>query len=145
MTIPIQNLLDLPEGASYRAEEGRSSVEATKVDNDNVKIKGACDSIRRKCLYYESQVFRQRQTIDSLSAELTGAYNRVADLETAVQASEAAAVQEEVTQKPPSVWHKWLFAGIVLGIVLSVLAKFLWNRTVVGTFIKGLISKFRKV
>lgn len=144
MKIPIQNLLDLPEGASYRAEEGRSSVEATKVDNDNLMITGACDSVRRKCLYYESQVFRQRQTIDSLSSELKGAYNRVADLETAVQASEAASATEEETQKPPSVWHKWLFIGIVLGIILSIVAKYLWNRTVVGTFIKGIISKFNR-
>ena len=66
LEIPTQNLLNLPEGAKYGTHSGRASVEAER-RGDNIVVTGKCDSIARRCVYFESQVFRQREVIDSLA------------------------------------------------------------------------------
>ena len=140
MTIPIQSLMDLPDGAVFRTQEGRSSVEVNR-QGDNVIVTGKCDSIQRQCLYYESQVFRQRSTIDSLRDQLSQTKQYVSHLEsnTATETAEDHIAVEQ--EKPPTVWHIWLFVGILVGIALSIAVSILYNKTRVGGVIKGLILK----
>lgn len=69
MTIPTQSLLDLPDGAKYSAQNGRASIEAER-QGDKIVVRGRCDSIARRCTYFENRVFRQRVLIDSLTARL---------------------------------------------------------------------------
>ena len=69
MTIPTQNLLDLPDGAKYSAQNGRASIEAER-QGDKIVVRGRCDSIARRCTYFENRVFRQRVLIDSLTVRL---------------------------------------------------------------------------
>ena len=55
MTIPMQNLLDLPDGAKYSAQNGRASVEAEK-HGDKIVVRGRCDSIARRHLLRELRI-----------------------------------------------------------------------------------------
>lgn len=63
--VPIQNLLNLPDGAGYTAKDGQASVSVQR-NGDNITVTGKCDSIARQCLFYEREVFRQRSEVDSL-------------------------------------------------------------------------------
>ena len=75
MTIPTQSLLDLPDGAKYSAQNGRASIEAER-QGDKIVVRGRCDSIARRCTYFENRVFRQRVLIDSLTAHTVHAPTR---------------------------------------------------------------------
>ena len=100
MTIPTQSLLDLPDGAKFGARNGRASIEAER-QGDKIVVRGRCDSIARRCTYFENRVFRQRVLIDSLTARLDEmqAYQRTV----------------ERTKRPPATWYRWLLAGFLAG------------------------------
>lgn len=114
MTIPTQSLLDLPDGAKYSAQNGRASIEAER-QGDKIVVRGRCDSIARRCTYFENRVFRQRVLIDSLTARLDEmqAYRARADslLSAAVQTQRTV----ERTKRPPATWYRWLLAGFLAG------------------------------
>lgn len=65
LTIPFRNLLDLPEGAGYRHRDGRASVDIRR-QGDSLTVTGHCDSLMRRCLFYEEEVFRRQVREDSL-------------------------------------------------------------------------------
>ena len=67
VTIPMQSLDDLPDGAGYGTTNGRATIEAVR-QGDNIVVTGKCDSIARQCILYERQASRYRQTVDSLNA-----------------------------------------------------------------------------
>lgn len=48
--VPIQNLLNLPDGAGYTAKDGQASVSVQR-HGDNITVTGKCDSIARQCLF----------------------------------------------------------------------------------------------
>ncbi len=114
LTIPIGNLRNLPEGAKYSAQNGRASVEAER-KGDQVVVTGKADSIARRCLYFENQVFRQRQTIDSLGQLLVA--ERAANMLLQYQASARSGTTQriETSRKPSSAWHWWLLTGFLAG------------------------------
>lgn len=114
MTIPVQNLLNLPEGATYSAQNGRVSVEAQR-QGDRIVVRGKCDSIARRCTNFENRVFRQRVLIDSLTARMDAmqAYYARAD---SLFAAEVSARQAAARfERPPATWHWWLLAGFLAG------------------------------
>lgn len=120
VTIPAQNLLNLPDGAKYSAQNGRVSVEAQR-QGDQIVVRGKCDSIARRCTYFENRVFRQRTLIDSLTVRLSEmqAYRARAD---SLFAAEMLARQAVVrTEKPPATWYWWLLAGFLAGGAASAL------------------------
>ena len=114
MTIPMQNLLDLPDGAKYSAQNGRASVEAEK-HGDKIVVRGRCDSIARRCTYFENCVFRQRLTIDSLSAQISALQVYQARADSLLAAVSAAYHAAERTEKPPAMWYRWLLIGFLAG------------------------------
>ena len=140
LTVPTQNLLDLPEGASYNASEGRSSVEA-KRQGDNIVITGNCDSVARRSWRFEQTVFRQCSTIDSLRNVILDQQKLIDEYEAVEMARSGTTEQVEQTVKKPSNWHKWLLGGGVLGVALCIAVRILWNRTRLGSIIKTLINK----
>ena len=144
LTVPTQNLLDLPEGASYNASEGRSSVEA-KRQGDNIVITGNCDSVARRSWRFEQTVFRQCSTIDSLRNVILDQQKLIDEYEALEMARSGTTEQVEQTVKKPSNWHKWLLGGVVLGVALCIAVRILWNRTRLGTIIKTLINKVTKL
>lgn len=144
LTVPTQNLLDLPEGASYNASEGRSSVEA-KRQGDNIVITGNCDSVARRSWRFEQTVFRQCSTIDSLRNVILDQQKLIDEYEALEKARSGTTEQVEQTVKKPSNWHKWLLGGVVLGVALCIAVRILWNRTRLGSIIKTLINKVTKL
>ena len=144
LTVPTQNLLDLPEGASYNASEGRSSVEA-KRQGDNIVITGNCDSVARRSWRFEQTVFRQCSTIDSLRNVILDQQKLIDEYEALEMARSGTTEQVEQTVKKPSNWHKWLLGSVVLGVALCIAVRILWNRTRLGSIIKTLINKVTKL
>ena len=120
MTIPMQNLLDLPDGAKYSAQNGRASVEAER-GGDHIVVRGRCDSIARRCTYFENRVFRQRVLIDSLTSRLNEMQAYRARADSLLAAVSAAYHAAEHTEKPPSVWYRWLLIGFLAGGAASAL------------------------
>lgn len=120
MTIPTQNLLDLPDGAKYSAQNGRASIEAER-QGDKIVVRGRCDSIARRCTYFENRVFRQRVLIDSLTVLLDEMQAYQARADSLLAAVSAAYHAAERTEKPPSTWYRWLLAGFLAGGAASAL------------------------
>lgn len=144
LTVPTQNLLDLPDGASYNASEGRSTVSATR-KGDNIVLEGKCGSLERRVKSYEQTVFRQCSTIDSLTNVILAQQDTIAKYEAEEVARSAVTEEVEQTVKRPSNWHKWLFGGVLLGVALSIAACVLWKRTRFGLIVTSIISKITKL
>lgn len=119
-TIPTQSLLDLPDGAKYSAQNGRASIEAEK-QGDKIVVRGRCDSIARRCTYFENRVFRQRVLIDSLTSRLNEMQAYRARADSLLAAVSAAYHAAEHSEKPPSVWYRWLLIGFLAGGAASAL------------------------
>ncbi len=114
LTIPMQNLRDLPDGAKYTVQNGRASVEAER-QGENIVVTGKADSIVRRCLYFENQVFRQRQSLDSLSRLLLTSQAANEQQSTLAAARSGTTQTVETTRKPPATWHWWLLTGFLAG------------------------------
>lgn len=143
LTIPMQSLTDLPEGAKFGDSSGRATVEAQRQGN-NIILTGRCDSVARQCTLYERQTFRQQSTIDSLRHELQSKDSELSQmaLELASNSSQMALLTEE-TRKPPRKVGGWFAAGAVLGLAGGAGANILFKRFNVGTIIKCLFTKSR--
>lgn len=129
--VPIQNLLNLPDGAGYTAKDGQASVSVQR-HGDNITVKGKCDSIARQCLFYEREVFRQRNEVDSLKRVISRMEQTSSRSDETYKAESDAA--ESIKEKPPATWYKWLLAGFVGGLLLTSPLKKLKNRIL--TFLK---------
>lgn len=119
-TIPTQSLLNLPDGAKFSAQNGRASIEAER-QGDNIVVRGRCDSIARRCAYFENNVFRQRVLIDSLTARLDEVQAYRARADSLLAAVSAAYHAAEHTEKPPSAWDRWFLLGLLAGGAASAL------------------------
>lgn len=119
-TIPTSSLLDLPDGAKFGARNGRASVEAER-QGDEIVVRGKCDSIARRCTYFENSVFRQRVLIDSLTARLDEMRAYQAHADSLLAAVSAAYHAAEHIGKPPSTWYLWLLTGFLAGGAASAL------------------------
>lgn len=134
--VPIQSLLDLPDGAEYSAKDGQASIRLQK-QGDKIVVTGKCDSIARRCLYYEQEVFRQRSELDSLRLVLSQ-YSAASVKNNESYSSQADTLQS-VQEKPPATWYKWLLAGFISGVALAVIS---FKTNLIGkivSFIKKLI------
>ena len=114
MTIPTQSLLDLPDGAKYSAQNGRASIEAER-QGDKIVVRGRCDSIARRCTYFENRVFRQRVLIDSLMARLDEMQAYRARADSLLSAAVLTRRTVERMKRPPATWYRWLLAGFLAG------------------------------
>lgn len=114
MTIPTQSLLDLPDGAKYSAQNGRASIEAER-QGDKIVVRGRCDSIARRCSYFENRVFRQRVLIDSLTARLDEMQAYRARADSLLSAAVLTQRTVERTKRPPATWYRWLLIGFLAG------------------------------
>ena len=79
LTIPAQNLIDLPDGAKYGTSDGRATVEVQR-QGDTFIATSRCDSVARQCARYERQVYRQQNTIDSLNSAVKTLNSRLAQM-----------------------------------------------------------------
>lgn len=139
-TIPMQSLLDLPEGAKYGTADGRASVEALR-QGDNIVLTGRCDSVARQCTKYEKQTFRQKSTIDSLKAVIDKLHSRLSQMALESESNVNRSVLETQPKVPQRRSGKWFLAGVVKGTAGGVAAQWLWKRFSLDAIIKGLFTK----
>lgn len=69
LTISVDSLLKLPEGAAYRRSKDRAHVEATHRDGV-IYITGTCDSLQRQVEYYESLYHTARDALEQTKQSL---------------------------------------------------------------------------
>lgn len=97
LTISVDSLLRLPEGATYRRSNERAHVEASQKDGV-IYITGTCDSLQRQVEYYEALYHNARDALENYHAT----------------------VQEEAkTRESPL---EILVKGLVLGFVAGALS-----------------------
>lgn len=114
--VPMQNLLNLPDGAEFTAKDGQASVSVQR-HGDNITVTGKCDSIARQCLFYEREVFRQRSEIDSLKRTISQVEQTT--IRNDVTEKTEDIVDNTIKEKPPATWYKWLLAGFTAGVLLT--------------------------
>lgn len=64
LSISVDSLLRLPEGASYRRSNERAHVEASQRDGV-IYISSTCDSLERQVEYYEALYRNARKALES--------------------------------------------------------------------------------
>lgn len=64
LTISVDSLLKLPEGAAYRESHDRAHVEARQRDGV-IYITGTCDSLERQVEYYATLYHTARDALES--------------------------------------------------------------------------------
>ncbi len=103
LTISVDSLLKLPEGAAYRESHDRAHVEARQRDGV-IYITGTCDSLARQVEYYEALYHNARDELESYHAT----------------------VQEETKtrESPLEIFVKGLTLGFVAGISLTYFIKY---------------------
>lgn len=95
LTISVDSLLKLPEGATYRRSNERAHVEASQKDGI-IYITGTCDSLQRQVEYYEALYHNARDALESYQESV---------------------LQESKTRKSPlSIYLSGIACGFVLGV-----------------------------
>ncbi len=95
MSLSVDSLLKLPEGAAYRESNSRAHVEATHRDGV-IYITGTCDSLQRQVEYYENLYRTARDALDR--------YHEVVDQ------------QMESRSDPLEVFSTGFILGLIAGI-----------------------------
>lgn len=72
LTIPVDSLPALPEGASYHGRSGQAGIEVCR-QGDQIRVTGTCDSLEREVEYYSDlycetlqQLHEQQQRFQTL-------------------------------------------------------------------------------
>lgn len=97
LTISVDSLLKLPEGATYRESHDRAHVEARQRDGV-IYITGTCDSLERQVEYYATLYHTARDALENQSR---------------------ATVKAESTQRPNPTWL--LMTTFILGLALGAI------------------------
>ena len=69
ITVSVDSLLKLPEGAAYRESNDRAHVEATH-QGGIIYITGTCDSLQRQVEYYEALYHTARDALEQAEQSL---------------------------------------------------------------------------
>lgn len=113
LTVGLESLRDLPEGAAYRATEGQASVELRRQGNE-IMATGHCDSIGRLYSLYLDLSIEQVREIDSLERELNRSQRY--RLEAERELEEAKRSDESSKRQPPDRWLPWVLTGFLFGV-----------------------------
>lgn len=141
LTIPAQNLIDLPDGAKYGTSDGRATVEVQR-QGDTFIATSRCDSVARQCARYERQVSRQQNTIDSLNSKVKDLTSMLAQMafKSRSNSTETTYTATE-TKAPPLRGGRWLAAGAAIGVAASAAVQIAWKRFGVGAVIKNFFGR----
>ena len=60
LTIPVDSLRKLPEGAVYRGKSGQANLTVRTDDSGNIVAEASCDSLQQLVLWYEEELTRIR-------------------------------------------------------------------------------------
>ena len=119
--IPVSAVVELPDGASYTASEGRATAQVTRT-GDNIKVKARCDSVARLCEIYRYIALDYMSTNDSLRKE-------IAKLD--VKRQQLQEALNEQKKSPPNYALAWLLipaAILCAGLLITVFKLFKRNK-----------------
>ena len=119
--IPVSAVVELPDGASYTASEGRATAQVTRT-GDNIKVEARCDSVARLCEIYRYIALDYMSTNDSLRKEITRLDTKRQQLQEAL---------EEQKKSPPNCALAWLLipaAILCTGLLITVFKLFKRNK-----------------
>lgn len=68
MTISVDSLLKLPQGATYHRRNGQAHAEVS-IRGDTIYVTGTCDSLARQVEYYENLYHTARDALENQSRE----------------------------------------------------------------------------
>ena len=102
LTISVDSLLKLPEGATYRRSNERAHVEASQKDGV-IYIIGTCDSLQRQVEYYEALYHSARDALESYHATVME--------------------ETKARESPLSIFVKGLVLGLIAGLTLTSFIK----------------------
>lgn len=123
--MPLSAVVELPDGASYTASEGRATVQATRI-GDNIKVEARCDSVARLCEIYRYIALDYMTANDSLRKEITKLNAKRRQLQEAIN---------EQKKSPPNYVLAWLLIPVIIlfaGLLIAVLKLFKRNKNVGG-------------
>ena len=107
LTIPMDSLRRLPEGAVYSDRQGQATVTASRKD-DNIHVSASCDSLQNVCYRQEEELVRIRDRLR----------------------------EEQIKKEPATItfWQrfKWCSTGVLIGFILTVIIQFIykiWQKT----------------
>lgn len=60
LTIPVDSLRKLPEGAAYRGKSGQANLTVGTDGSGNIVAEASCDSLQQLVLWYEEELTRIR-------------------------------------------------------------------------------------
>lgn len=103
LTISVDSLLKLPEGAAYRESHDRAHVEARQRDGV-IYITGTCDSLERQVEYYATLYHTARDALESYR--------------------ESVKEETKARESPLKIFVKGLALGFVAGISLTYFIKY---------------------
>lgn len=107
LEIPLAELVDLPEKAEYRVRNGRASL-AVQNKGGTIVVYAACDSLQRRCEYYERQMASYKNALEQQKNE--------------------AKTEKERSSNP---WKMLLIAfivGVATGTVLTITTRSIWKK-----------------
>ncbi|WP_278528773.1 hypothetical protein [Bacteroides acidifaciens] len=97
LTIPVDSLRKLPEGAAYRGKSGQANLTVGTDGSGNLVAEASCDSLQQLVLWYEEELTRIRSETQSETSN---------DVQT-----------EE--KRPPN--RMWTFiTGVLAGVLLTI-------------------------
>ncbi len=102
LTISVDSLLRLPEGAAYRESKDRAHVEATH-RGGVIYITGTCDSLQRQVEYYEALYHNARDALENYH--------------------ESVLEERESRKSPFSIYLSGMACGIVLAVSIICFIK----------------------
>lgn len=105
MVIPLENLRNLPEGAAYTKKAGQANVKVS-ADGDSLFVFASCDSLALQCEQYEKELVRIRSDTDK---QIT-----------------------EVKKNTFQTSFKWCLGGFIAGIIITIIAIFIYKRKIYG-------------
>lgn len=114
LTIPLDTaLVHMPGGAAFTARSGRASVTARVTTAGGqpaaLVIESSCDSLERLCWRYEAEMERFRAANATL-----------------VRNAEESAIEHRSNSVRTTILQ--IMAGLVLGIVITLITKRIWQK-----------------
>ena len=89
LTIPVDSLRKLPEGAAYRGKSGQANLTVGTDGSGNIVAEASCDSLQQLVLWYEEELTRIRsetrnETLNDVQMEEKRPPNRMGTFITGV-------------------------------------------------------------
>lgn len=104
LTIPVDSLRKLPEGAVYRGKSGQANLTVGTDGNGNLVAEASCDSLQQLVLWYEEELTRIRnETKNDVSNDV-----------------------QTVEKRPPNRMRTFItgvLAGLLAGVLLTIKVK----------------------